>query len=548
MYVLRGTLPRTPSSKEMALEACNKAIEEVLRQATGTPTKPMRIQRRHVHSAIKSRKNERQIGEHRADKIWGWVATMTRSKHRLKNKVEWTQDWIGEEERAILEIRSEAAWRGVDPTTQPKVQKAEMIGSVMGWLLENEEESREGIYLVRAPKLKQLKDARKKMAAKRGGPLAIMAAIALLSAEGKATMEREPRKRAREGTDPKWVDSAVAWMLNETWITNQEAETLRMRAEATFKQHQKEQTRWYTVDMGEGWGSVRRAMQEWKGQDGKVEVIGVDRRGATNTGTKHGVITAAVQLDFAEHGDIMRRIEAKGGAAMSKWLLMWLSPECTLFSIVSVINQKKGAAHGRWAQTKQNRENAGAGRPEQEREQTREATKAVAHQIAELEKHPHVLFALENPCTSDLWELTKVKAALERNPTWRMLRVDQCAYGRRSQKPTYILTNVSNWTPQGRTGTGCCIIGECSGTEGNAPGARDHLEQTVANSKAKRVSQGSLMNGRRELTREAAVNSVQTELIHEILTAAEKMKVAARGKSEKRKRRCEGGLPTPKKA
>ena len=45
-----------------------------------------------------------------------------------------------------------------------------------------------------------------------------------------------------------------------------------------------------------------------------------------------------------------------------------------------------------------------------------------------------VPFALENPMRSDLWELTAVTLRIGRNPAWRVVRVDQGAYGRMAKK------------------------------------------------------------------------------------------------------------------
>ena len=100
------------------------------------------------------------------------------------------------------------------------------------------------------------------------------------------------------------------------------------------------------------------------------------------------------------------------------------------------------------------------------------------------------------------------------------VRVDQCAFGRRSQKPTGILTNVSAWEPTGTTrAQGRCVVGKCAGTLGNRPGDARHTEQTVPSSKDRRPSQGAIAGGRREYTREAVVNAVAPDLVREIVGA-----------------------------
>ena len=499
-------------------------IEQVMRTQTRTPRGPMKIQRHHVTAAVKSRSSQSTIGSRRADKIWGWIATAMEGSHRLKNKEEWTQQWISDTEKSILKVRAAAAWAESDPGEVPAVRKAEMVGAVEGWLVENEELNK-GVYLIRAPKMRQLRDARKNMASKRGGAEAISAAIVLLSAEGKATMERAPRLKGQEGRNKAWIQNSIDWMVQQGWVSEAGRTSLLKKATATYNKHKKEDPSWYTVDMGEGWGSVRRAMQEWEGETGKVEVIGVDRRGHTQTGAKHGIITAAVNLDFTQQNSLLEAVATKGGAAMSRWLMVWLSPECTLFSMVSAINQKKGASHGKWASTEQNRKNAGEQRVKEEKKLTKEATAAVYNQIKDLETHPAILFALENPMTSDLWNLTKVEQAIKRNPTWRLIRVDQCAFGRLSQKPTLILTNIASWVPTGLTGDGKCEVGTCAGTVGNPTGSRAHKEQTVANTKGKRATCGQMVGAVREYKRDTVINAVESALIQEILTAAEEEKL-----------------------
>ena len=71
-----------------------------------------------------------------------------------------------------------------------------MVGSVTAWLEENEECNAQGLHIVRVGKLNQLKSARKRTARTRGGPMAIMATLALLCADlkGTATLERTPMK------------------------------------------------------------------------------------------------------------------------------------------------------------------------------------------------------------------------------------------------------------------------------------------------------------------------------------------------------------------
>lgn len=118
-----------------------------------------------------------------------------------------------------------------------------------------------------------------------------------------------------------------------------------------------------------------------------------------------------------------------------------------------------------------------------------------------------------------------VKKAIKKNKKWKLIPIDQCAYGRLAQKPTSILTNV-NWSPKGTHSlNGRCVIGVCAGTKHNKPGDKDHAEQIQPSRPAKRPYQGRKNSkGLREFTRDAIVNGVQAELVQEIYNAVKAMK------------------------
>ena len=63
-------------------------------------------------------------------------------------------------------------------------------------------------------------------------------------------------------------------------------------------------------------------------------------------------------------------------------------------------------------------------------------------------------------------------------------------------------------------------MGTCAGTAQNLPGDRSHKEQTVANSKERRPSQGTKIGSLREYTLSAVKNAVAAELVREITLAA----------------------------
>jgi hypothetical protein len=504
----------------MEREQASGAIQEVLRGITHTKKGKMKIQRWHVKKAINSNARQKLIGKQRADKIWGWVAgAVDKGEHALKDKGTWKQEWLSAEERAILAAREDAAWAGGE-REQRQAHCAEVTGAVMTWITENEEPQKEGPWELRPQKLSQMMAAKKAMAKPRGGRKAIYAALTKLTMEGKIRLTETPNK-SNNGSDrggwKEWKEEMIDWMLEQRWVSEEGAGAMREAVGKVREQHQRGKQH-IAVDMGEGWGSVRRALQALPG----VKVIGIDRRGHTYTGVKHGVITAAVHHDLTVRGkkDLLTTIAKKVGPGPSKWTLLWMSLECSSMSVANAMNQGTGSAHGKWASTEKNKVNATAERIQQETEYLRESEETLRNVMHALEAHPKLRFALENPATSQTWKATPVKDAMERHPEWKLIRVDQCAYGRRSQKPTSILTNLQNWTPKGRTGNGKCKLGACGGTEHNERGDGRHEEQTVPNSKDRRPKQGEKHAGRWDFTKEAVTNSVAEELVAEIMKTA----------------------------
>ena len=322
------------------------------------------------------------------------------------------------------------------------------------------------------------------------------------------------------------IHNAVLWMKANGWIEERDEET-ELRATHTYEQHGNHQYQFSFLDIGEGWGSVGRALTEgWP----ESRVIGLDIRGLTYTGLKHGRITAAVEHDLAQSllseeewqaylQNPCSLLEKKIGMKLKQLKLLWASLECTHFSVANQINQPAGCAHGYKALTEMNQRAASEERLELEALLLSLDLRSVQYVIRILEAVPDLKFAIENPLDSDLWKLDMVKGAIERNG-WRKVPIDQCAYGRRAQKPTYIMTNIAHWTPKGITGNGRCKIAVCAGTRGNVAGDRRHKEQTVASHKSRRVGQGEKVGGRREFTRDAVINAVEAGLIQEIAAAA----------------------------
>lgn len=527
---MEGTYSQTRAAGE-------KAIEEVMRGITHVKKGLMRLQRRHVNKAISTNKKAREIGKGRADKVWAWVAEATKSgRHLLKDTSQWTNAWLGDEEITLLIARGEAAWRPLDPALSARACREEVVGAVRAWLHENEERGQGTVMRVRPQKLTQLRGAKKAMAKKRGGTMAIYSALVLLAAEGRAVLAQRPQKPSRQGEWTTWILDAVTWMEHQGWILHQEAVEVQQGATHLHEQHLENKKSQVIVDFGEGWRGVGWGITE---AFPDIEVVGVDRRGFTNTGAKGGIIISAVQHEFQEESkvDILTAVAKKVGSPVAQWLMAFVCLDCSPHSIVNAMNQPKGAAHGEWSQTQQNRNSSTGARQAQELEWIRESATSARRMLEGLEAHPGLLFALENPFTSRLWELAEVLEVCQRNPAWRKIRVDQCAYGRKSQKPTYILTNIKGWKPRGLTGSGRCVLGTCAGTLGNSRGDARHAEQTVPNSKDRRPDQGALVGGRRERTREAVVNEVVPGLVTEIVAAALQQYGAAQGLKQGQRRR-----------
>jgi hypothetical protein len=395
-----------------------------------------------------------------------------------------------------------------------------MKSAVLTWLHENEELAPgQTVFRVRPGKLTQLKNARKKTAQSRGGPMAILAAIVLLSADGEAVLERRPNKAHNRKSWDTWIADATQWMVQQGWLTDSEAERTSEAAKAQHSHHSNAAPTLKILNLGEGWRSVGWKLGQLRGGD--VQVTGVDRRDFTYTGTEQGTIIAEVKHNWLDQQtDLLTALSKKASTSVRRWDLVTLEPECTLLSKANARNQSIGAAHGKWAETELNKKNAHPDRLCKERQLYKEALQGIKTQLDTLEANPGVLFTMENPWDSELWQLEATRQAMQRNRDWRLLRIDRCAYGREEQKPTGILTNLRNWRPKGRTGNGQCKAGKCTGWK-TATGKTKHPRQTMPESTATAPDRGTCTNGRYQWTAEAVKNALEIELLEEIVKALE---------------------------
>lgn len=496
------------------MQAVRLEVERILRVVTKTAKGTMRIRRLHVNKVLRSNKSARIIGKPRADIVWACVAYLvTTGGHVNKDMSN-----LGKMESAMLQLKGRSAMGLASPGS---AHRLEMVGSVKAWLTENEECSTQGVHVLRMGKLNQLKAARKKTAETRGGPRAIVAALALLSAEGVATMRQAPRLPARGGPWNQWIPDSMRWMVIEGWISESEEADLVRKAEKTYEEHAKnEEPSILALNLGEGWRSVGEAITElYPGS----RTVGVDRRGFTWTGYEKGLITSELCHDWTQQStksgsDLITALSRKASVSVQAWDAALLEPECTLLSTANSMNQSNGSAHGQWAFTELNMANSSVERQEEERRMYEEAKLGIKTQLDSLERHPDLPFSLENPRDSEFWDLDFVVAAIERNEDWVVRLIDRCAYGRREQKPTKILTNRKAWIPRGRTGNGRCQAGKCTGKKTRS-GRTEHPGQTIPNDRARDLDMGGKKKGRRERSRKAVKNALEPELVKEILDA-----------------------------
>jgi hypothetical protein len=502
----------------MEATARTQAVEKMIRKRTGVTAGTLPISKATVNFIVASGAARDLIGKPRAARVWGAIADLVlKHDHKLVDGTRRAHRWATNEELHLMANKAAATARG-SAETSVRAAAAEITGGISAWIRENEEQiAGTDTWKLRPGKLNQLKGARKNLTKRRGGPQAITAAIVRLVAKGTVITTETPNLTHKRGKDVGWIHTATEWMVAAGWETEQEAEAIALAAESHLRRHptltlQKETL---VLNLGEGWGSVREGLESLRDN---IRVVGADRRGNTYTGYKKGIITSELMQDWNNTStDLLTALSKKASVSILKWNLITLEPECTVFSQGNSMNQKKGSAHGKRATTEQNRAAASEERLQQEAQMYADAKQAVETQLLSLERNAHLKFILENPSTSELWELPQVQEIIQRNPTWTVSYIDRCAYGRRSQKPTNILHNTP-WIPRGTTGNGMCAAGKCTGRLTPA-GKTKHPEQSIPDKHCNTVSRGQKRKGRYEYTRDAAINAIEVPLLEEILTA-----------------------------
>ena len=510
-------------------EAAETEIERLVRRtaASGEGARTIEgLMKRHVIQIIKSRAAEKVIGLERGAKIWGWLAKANR-----EGKVPGIDQWISQVEHRINEIRADAAWAETQQQARKlsaAADREEALGSVRTWLKLNEEPTRQGFQVLREEKRETMRSSRSNFFKRMGGAEAMYATIALLTHSGEVVLETDRGAGGVREANQTWLRRSMLFAAAIDWIREEDTERYieeamdrqtRMRQDA---QPREGQGTWKILDVGEGWGSIGIAVAGIPG----CATVGLDRVGFVDQGMKLGKITSRLNLDLSTVGrtNVLRKAAKLASRSLESFLMVWLSPECRILTAANAINVARGCTNGRMLQDPRNSEMEEEMRTVKE-EEYRQCKQAIANQVLALDQETDkVLFAMENPARSDLWEMAWVKEMMKKNINrWRLVTVDQCAYGRKCKKPTKILTNIKGWIPKGMTGTGRCIVLKCGGTCGNAkgPGQGRHEQQMIAKDPKRKPREGKIIEGnRREYSIKAGKNLVQAQLVKEIVEAA----------------------------
>ena len=511
-------------------EALDRRIEAAIRAESVTaPTSTViKIEEQHVLT-VSRRLGRKSI---KATSVRGWVArAVFTGGHRLweTREGEKKHKWASDEELHTWALEERILW--TEDTDKASVLRAELdrrvaMNTVRVWLEENEEASGPP-QILRGEKQKQLRMAKKRTFELRGGSAAYYAVLALMTHAGEVVLESDPNRRNENSGGQEWLREAASWMVKHGWLPEHETpEGFARDAEAkqSAVRDTQDETRYWILDMGEGWGGIRRAVSPMI--EG-VTSVGADRRGFTSIGKGLPKIISRITTDFSTpinsgYSNLLRKVSKLSVRPLSEYLMVWLSVECTLYSQACYMGVTAGTAHGKAALHPANIAAAPPEQIEHEMELLIESHLAIENQLSALIQEPYTLFALE--CSDcDMWSLPVVEATMAMMVTgghWYLHEVDQCAFGRLEKKPTKILTNIE-WSPAGITSKpGCCVVGECAGTMGNALGDHRHRGRVMQDSQAWRSEQKITAADRRGLNTKAYNNEVACPMVREIVRAA----------------------------
>jgi hypothetical protein len=534
--------PRGTNCRRAAAET---EIEKLMRKEMRCPSgRIANVQKVHVHKVTKSRAAEKVIGTERAAKVWGWLAEATKQKKvSFRLTTEWTNEWISNQEHKVNELRADSVWEVNPPRSkvlEALANREEAMEMLRTWMKLNEEPAKMGWQVLRAEKREALRTSKANYFRRVGGPEAMYAAIALLTLTREVVMETDRGTGGVREAGVTWIQYAIRWAAASDWVPMDQVKNLIEMTEAAQTEMRKERTPREgrgdvkIMDVGEGWGSIGIAVAQIPG----CSTIGVDRVGFLDQGDLYGQITSRVNLDLCTVGstNILRRAAKLASRPLETFTMIWMSPECRILTSANSMNVAKGCTNGRRLDDPRN--TMGEEELKIRKEEYQQCLVAIENQMEALDQEANTTgFAVENPATSDLWKMEAVRKRMEKNKDWRLVEVDQCAYGRKCKKPTKIMTNLTGWTPKGLTGNGKCVPLRCGGTKNNEKGAHQnrHEQQMITSDPSRKPREGKVTGerGRREYSVRASKNLVQAELVIELVKEAILMKEKQEKQGEK---------------
>ncbi len=420
--------------QEKSREGAEKAIEDLVRKATGNQEGKIKdIQKHHIKTVIKSRAAEKTIGCERGAKVWGWFAKATRSNViTMKPK-----EWLTPHEQMVNEIRSDAAWEEqwiYRKRMTAQANREEALGVIRTWTSFHEEPPKGGLTILRPEKREALRSARSNWFKKIGGAEAMYATIALMTLGGELITETDRGSGGERAVHTMWLTQSMKWLEAMDWIPEGTSDQLaEVASERQCSLRKGLKMREGTGDMkimdvGEGWGSIGIAVSRIPG----CATIGVDRAGFLDQGQLHGQVTSRIDMDLCSKGsqNILRRIAKKASRELETFTMIWLSPECRILTAANTMNVMRGWTNGRLLKDPRNVMDQETHREKEM--QYQQCLEAIENQMEALDQETgKIAFAVENPATSDLWDLESVKTRIGKNESWSVKIVDQCAYGRK---------------------------------------------------------------------------------------------------------------------
>ena len=319
-------------------DAIDNRVEAAIRAQSGSSMAKLKIEEPHVTAATRILS---RLGVKSAS-VRGWVARTTLTgPHRLweTRAGEKRHKWASDDELRTWLLEEECLWAPDEASAanlRSQLHWHETVNTVRVWLQENEEPTGPP-QLLRGEKQKQLRAAKKRMMSTRGGTQALLAALALLTRSGAVALEINPSMRGDTEGGATWLQEAAKWMQHRELLPDGESVTDFLSAAVTAQTTLRgtlDTVEHWILDMGEGWGGVRRAVLPM--MEG-VASVGADRRGLTSVGANLPKIISRITTDFSTpidsgYSNLLKKMATLSCRPLSGYLMVWLSVECTLYS------------------------------------------------------------------------------------------------------------------------------------------------------------------------------------------------------------------------